>query len=180
MKLLVLISFLAFTGFAADAPPQLVHVRNLGMVNDHLLRGAEPNRKAIDELGSAGVKFIIDLREPGPGTELEKQEANNLGIGYRNVPFPPVSAPSQSQIRTVMDLLAENNSQTVFVHCRRGKDRTGTVVACYRIQHDGWNNQKALEEARSYGMSGMQHRMKAFILRFTPLPEAADPALLSH
>ena len=28
----------------------------------------------------------------------------------------------------------------IFVHCRRGKDRTGTVIACYRIQHDGWAN----------------------------------------
>jgi protein tyrosine/serine phosphatase len=180
MKLLVLISVLAFTGFAADVPSGLVHVRNLGVVNDHLLRGAEPNREALDELGSAGVKVIIDLREPGPRTEREKQEAKRLGIAYTNVPFPPVSAPSPRQINTVLTMLAQNNSQTVFVHCRRGKDRTGTVLACYRVQHDGWDNRKALEEARSYGMSGMQHGMKAFILRFTPLPAVPDPALLTH
>jgi protein tyrosine/serine phosphatase len=180
MRLFFLVSVLAFTSFAADSTRLVVHVRNFGVVNEHLLRGGEPTTEGLTELGSAGVKFIVDLREPGPATDLEKQQADRLGMQYTNVPLPPLTAPSPSQIRTVLNLLAEHNSQTVFVHCRRGKDRTGTVVACYRVQHDGWDNVRALNEARSFGMSSMEHGMKAFILHFTPLPSAADPVLLTH
>jgi protein tyrosine/serine phosphatase len=180
MRLFFLVSVLAFTSFAADSTRPLVHVRNFGVVNEHLLRGGEPTSEGLTELGSAGVKFIVDLREPGPAADLEKQEAGKLGMQYTNVPFPPLSAPSPGQIRTVLNLLAEHNAQTIFVHCRRGKDRTGTVVACYRVQHDGWNNARALDEARSFGMSSMEHGMKAFIMHFTPVSNGADPVLLTH
>ena len=180
MRLFFLVLVLALTSFAADSTRPAVHVRNFGVVNEHLMRGGEPTNEGLTELGSAGVKFIIDLREAGPATDLEKLQADKLGITYTNVPFPPLTAPSPSQIRTVLNLLSEHNSQTVFVHCRRGRDRTGTVVACYRIQHDGWDNAKALDEARSFGMSSMERSMKAFILHFTPVSNEADPVLLTH
>ena len=54
----------------------------------------------------------------------------------------------------------------VFIHCRRGKDRTGTVIACYRMQHDGWNNAKAQAEANEFGMSHLERGPKR---RFPPL-----------
>jgi protein tyrosine/serine phosphatase len=33
----------------------------------------------------------------------------------------------------------------VYVHCRKGHDRTGVVIACFRIAHDGWSNEKAIQ-----------------------------------
>ncbi|MBV9294436.1 MAG: dual specificity protein phosphatase family protein, partial [Acidobacteriaceae bacterium] len=72
--------------------------------------------------------------------------------------------------RRVLSLLLQNDSQPVFVHCRRGKDRTGTVVACYRIQHDRWKNEDAFDEAKKYGMSFAERGMRAYILHFSPLP----------
>jgi tyrosine-protein phosphatase SIW14 len=80
-----------------------------------------------------------------------------------------LSAPTQAQIEHVLPLLFQSESEPVFVHCRRGKDRTGTVLACYRIQHDNWNNRRALEEAKSYGMSRLERSMQAYVLHFTPV-----------
>jgi tyrosine-protein phosphatase SIW14 len=66
-------------------------------------------------------------------------------------------------------LILLNPSSKIYVHCLRGKDRTGTVVACYRIQHDGWDNERALAEAKGYGMSRLEVAMQSYILHFTPL-----------
>ena len=35
-----------------------------------------------------------------------------------------------------------------YIHCLHGKDRTGTAAALYRIKHDNWDVDKALEEAK--------------------------------
>jgi tyrosine-protein phosphatase SIW14 len=180
MRLFVLVSVLAFTGFAAEAPRPVVHVKNFAMVNEHLFRGAQPSTEGLTELKSAGVQVIIDLREAGHATDFEKQQAEKLGMKYSNVPLRSLSAPTPAQVHAVLNLLAENNSQTVFLHCRRGKDRTGTVVACYRIQHDGWDNNRALGEAKQFGMSATERSMHSFIVHFTPTSNAADPVLLTH
>ena len=179
LKSFLLLGFIAFIGQAADAPRPVVHVTNFGVVNDHLYRGAEPTAVGISELGSAGVKVLIDLRESGPGTQFEKQQAEKLGIKYTNVPFPPLAAPSPAQVQLVLNMIDQNREQTVFVHCRRGKDRTGTVIACYRVQHDGWNNAKALDEAKSFGMSSLERGMRTFILQFTPMV-SSQSVMLTH
>jgi protein tyrosine/serine phosphatase len=33
-------------------------------------------------------------------------------------------------------MLQNKSRGPIFIHCRRGADRTGTVVALYRIEHD--------------------------------------------
>jgi protein tyrosine/serine phosphatase len=162
---------LASLTFAAENPA--AHVRNFGEVNEHLFRGAEPSLAGLQELAGMGVKMVIDLREPGGGTEFERQQVEKLGMKYVNVPFRPFSAPSQAQMQHVLTLI-DDDSQHIFVHCRRGKDRTGTVIACYRIQHDHWQNRQALEEAKKYGISIEERGMRSYILHFSPRTQAAS------
>ena len=155
------------------------HVRNFGEVEKNLYRGGEPTAVGLEELGAMGVKLVVDLRESGEGTASEKLQVERLGMRYVNVPFQPFSAPETGQVERVLGLLAKSDKEPVFLHCRRGKDRTGTVIACYRIQHDGWTNEKALAEARDYGMSSLEKGMRNYILHFVPPPPVA-PALTVH
>ena len=41
-------------------------------------------------------------------------------------------------------------NQKVFVHCYFGDDRTGTMVATYRIAMDQWTSDEAYNEMRAY------------------------------
>ena len=52
--------------------------------------------------------------------------------------------------------------------------RTGTIVACYRMGHDGWTNEQALEEARHYGLSAWQFGMTRYIREYSPPAAAAN------
>ncbi len=152
-----------------------IHVRNFAIVNDHLLRGGQPEPDGFRELAANHVTLILNLREPGPGSEAERRLVEQLGMRYINVPIPRTSAPSMDEIKRVLALITPDDNGKTFVHCLRGKDRTGTVIACYRIQHDGWSPQRAAAEARSMGMSHVELGMHAFILGFHPvdLPTAA-------
>jgi tyrosine-protein phosphatase SIW14 len=160
-------------GLRAAEVPRVPHVPNFGQVDATLYRGAQPSAAGLEELQACGVKLVIDLRESGEATSRERLEANRLGLQYRNVPLRSLAAPSSEQVRTVLALLANRSDSPAFLHCRRGKDRTGLMIACYRIQHDRWSNDRALQEANEYGMSRLERGMRSFVLHFSAFPVEA-------
>ena len=167
MRLVPLALCLCFWTASASDLAAVKHVPNFDKVNDHIYRSGQPSAVGLEELGAFGIKQVIDLREPGASEKAEGAKLSKLGVKYFNVPFPPFSAPTQEQVGSVLAMLMDSDSGTILVHCRRGKDRTGTVIACYRIQHDGWTNQRALQEAKAHGMSSLERGMRSFVLHFT-------------
>lgn len=164
---------LSLAGLQAASLPQVAGVENFHQVDEHVYRGGQPNGAAFTSLARIGIKTVIDLR----GENFEKSAVEHAGMRYVRLPWSGFKAPSDSQVAAVLALMNNSSAWPVFVHCRRGADRTGTAVACYRIAHDHWTNQQALAEARSFGMSSMEIAMEHFILRFSP---AAAPAVLAE
>ncbi len=140
-------------------------ILNFGKVDDHLCRGAQPDSESIRTLKKLGVKLIVNLRLPGDGWKEEAAEALANGILYTNIPMSGVGRPKDEQMRQVLALL-ETVSTRIFVHCQHGCDRTGTVMACYRIQHDHWSTELALQEAERYGISKLEYFMRRYVMEF--------------
>ena len=146
---------------------------NFKIVNDRILRGGQPSDDGFKKLAERGVKTVVDLRWVDEhDIPREKQIVEADGMRFISVPMKGLSAPSLKQMTKVLGILEDSNSWPVFIHCRRGADRTGTVLACYRISHDHWQNQKALEEAKTYGLSSFERAMRSFIQHFQPSPDA--------
>ena len=143
-------------------------VPNFHVVNDQLLRGGQPTSAGFRNLAAMGVKTIVDLQEEGDRSHDEKKLVKALGMHYVNVPMKGMTTPKEKQISHALKALNDNSDGPVFIHCKRGADRTGVVIACYRIQHDGWDNQKALSEARNYGMSWYQFPLQRYVKSYEP------------
>jgi protein tyrosine/serine phosphatase len=58
----------------------------------------------------------------------------------------------------LLAIVTDPARQPVFVHCRRGSDRTGTAVAVYRICVEGWSREAAIDEMVNGGFRFFQHR----------------------
>jgi protein tyrosine/serine phosphatase len=71
--------------------------------------------------------------------------------------------PTPQQISRVMAVIDHQENWPVFVHCKRGADRTGTIVALYRISHDHWTADQAVFEAKRHGLSRFAFRMRDYI-----------------
>ncbi len=112
-----------------------------------------------------GVKSVINLRTTNDVWKEEQTVATAASMAYTNIPLHRMSAPTDAQVARVLTAIS-NMPAPVFVHCRLGRDRTGTIIACYRIRQDGGANSMALKEAKVYGISCYQIRMRNYVKRF--------------
>lgn len=165
--------------WAADAI-EAPGVPNFHTIDEHLYRGAQPSEEGFKNLAKLGIKVVIDLREGKEHAAYEKKVVESAGMKYISVPMRGLSAPTDEQMATVFALLGDSSGWPAFVHCKRGADRTGTVIACYRISHDHWQNEKALEEAKLYGMSRIERAMQRYILDFKSSTPAKQPLALTE
>jgi uncharacterized protein (TIGR01244 family) len=159
-------------------PPDLLDapgVHNFHQVDAHLYRGAQPTYSGFKSLAKLGVRTVIDLRGGREMGGNEQKIVEAAGMHYVHVPLAGLSAPSDQQVATVFAIVNDPSAWPVFVHCKRGADRTGTVIACYRIAHDHWDNEKALREAKLHGMSRVERAMKQYILNFEAPGKPAAP-----
>lgn len=149
------------------APPQRSpayrELPNFHQVNDQLYRGAQPKQDGLKRLAQLGIRTIVNLREGDDLANRERREARAAGLQYFNIPLKRAGRPSDEQIERVLGILDTPANQPVFVHCHLGADRTGMVIAVYRITHDGWTSERARAEANKYGMHLWEMGMKNYI-----------------
>jgi tyrosine-protein phosphatase SIW14 len=172
--------------FAAVALPTMAlagsepaGVGNFQKVDDHVYRGAQPTEQGFQALAKLGIKTVVDLQEAGARSLAEENAVQATGMRYLSVPMKGMEAPSNENVAKVLAVLEDTLTGPVFVHCRRGADRTGGVIACYRIEHDHWKNDRALAEARSMGMSWFERAIQHYVQNYHPkvVDVAAPPAL---
>jgi len=132
-------------------------------VNDRLYRGGQPHKDSIRKLADRGIKTIINLRDDDEHTRWEVEEAKAAGLNYFNIPLKRFGRPNDAEIERVLSLIDDKQNGVVFVHCQKGEDRTGMVIALYRISRDGWTDHEAIQEAKKFGMRFWQVQMRDYI-----------------
>jgi len=155
--------------FAQDAST----IVRFEQVNDHLYRGGQPSTELFQSLKKLGIKTVIDLRDRKHQYTAEKQLVESMGMQFVSVPLT-MHAPTDDEIAKILNLIETKSLWPVFLHCQGGRDRTSTVIACYRVSHDGWTNQKAFEEAVGKGISKFDIGLRRYILRYQT-PKRSPP-----
>jgi tyrosine-protein phosphatase SIW14 len=123
---------------------------NFGHVTDNLYRGGQPTSDGFTALHAMGVGIVVDLREKPSEEATEKREVESLGMKSIEIPWSANHEPSSAQIVEFLDLVRANPDTKLFVHCRRGADRTGVMVAAYRIAVEHKTVAEAVAEMHRY------------------------------
>ena len=164
------------TAIAPGEKLKVAGVHNAGRISDALLRGAQPTAKGLAELKKAGVTTIVNLRQEGLEVEHERKLAESLGLRFLNIPVVGWSLPSDTQVAQFLNLFREPAGPRVFVHCRYGDDRTGVMVAAYRIAQQHWTADQAVREMHSFGFHYYLYpNMDSYVRKF-PAHFASRPA----
>lgn len=121
-------------------------------VTDQVWTGGQPWLEHLPKLKEAGIKVVLNLR---PHTEYEgaREEAKvkELGMTYLNIPVDP-SSPDELDADDFLKITDEQlKNGPVFIHCAVGA-RVGAFWMIRRVMRDGWEVEKALEEANRIGL----------------------------
>lgn len=135
-------------------------ITNFHKVNENLYRSGRLFTKGdVDQIKQDGIQIILsvdDYQDGGAGNLAsdEKKWAEDAGLRFEWVPMDGLKKPTVEQVRKALGLVLQNStSNTVLVHCRKGSDRTGIVIAAYRMKHDKWDYDQARNEMKEYGHS---------------------------
>jgi protein tyrosine/serine phosphatase len=135
---------------ASPIRPSIAGIDNFGQVDAHLYRGAQPEPAAYAELRSLGIDTVVRLNPEGQNMAAEKAQVESLGMNFVSLPWSGLGEPTHEQVVSFLTLLRDNPASKVFVHCRVGADRTGVMVAIYRLTFDRWNTAQALAEMHAF------------------------------
>ena len=114
---------------------KLVAPENFHQVSAQIYRSGQPTYGEMKWLELQGIKTIINLRQyhsdndDAEGTQLTifqvRMNANNI---------------TNSDVIEVLRKI-NSTSEPVLVHCWHGSDRTGTIIAMYRLVFENWTKE---------------------------------------
>lgn len=117
------------------------HVENFHRISSDLYRSGQPDDdEGFSEVESLGIRSVLNLREYHNDTDDARHTRLHL-MAY------PVAAGkvTEADVENCLRLI-QHAPKPVLVHCWHGSDRTGIVVAAYRIVYQGWSVEAAEKE----------------------------------
>ncbi len=145
----IFISLLTLTCFCYATEPVLpassksinhTTLRNLYQVNQNLYRSEQPNAKEMQHLEVMGIKSILNLRQ----FHTDKQEIRQTHLTAFHLPMN-AGKFGDNEIIDALKII-QSAPKPVLVHCWHGSDRTGAVIAAYRIVFENWRKEDAIQE----------------------------------
>lgn len=138
----------AYIGYLKDP---FVDIPNFYQVDAILYRGGQPNQEGLKKLKSLGIKTIISLNEENERLPQEKEQVEIMGMDFYHLPMSVYKRPSDEQVLGFLDIILNKDNQPAFVHCTSGRDRTGAMIAMYRVVVSGLTIKQAYKEAKRLG-----------------------------
>jgi len=154
-------------------------IRGFHQVDTDLYRGARPTCAGYAKLAALGIRTIIDL-QGGSGIIQKCRTAKR--VQFRFVPFDlnlmetgVTGVPREKMLKLFATM--RDVPKPIFLSCKFGEDRTGVVVALYRVKRGEMSFQQAEREALYYGFEPHLLGLKRTLDRYKdPREMAALPS----
>ena len=132
---------------------------------NQIYRGGQPTKEGFDYLLTKKEKnpsIITILKLNEKGLDEEKQYALDQKVKFEQAVIQPdtdwpFQKVDESNISKAMKILIKESNWPIYVHCSHGIDRTGLIVAMFRVCKNNYNFDRAEKEMREdFGARGFR------------------------
>lgn len=123
-------------------------IGNFYKITDGIYRGDRPTAEDLKELQTRGIKTLLDLETFHTDRYVIAESKTNFKFLHVRMNAWDID---DEDIVTALDILTDKNNYPIYVHCKHGSDRTGVVIAMYRIVVQGWSKEDAIAEMKGGG-----------------------------
>ncbi len=126
-----------------------------------------PMERVVDEHEIRTILTLLTDLPDAREQQIEREVAEREGIEIIRIPMPGDGCAEYDDIRRAASILADESKWPILVHCAAGVHRTGVSVATYRIMYQGWDFDRAMQEAidrgyRAHSAPAMMEHMRDF------------------
>ena len=118
------------------------NIKNFYKVSDGIYRSSQPNRKSMDLIDVIGIKTVLNLRRH----HSDEYEAKHTDLKLERIKMNPGKIRDEDIIQALK--IIKNSPKPILVHCWHGSDRTGVVIAMYRLVFENYSKDEAIRELR--------------------------------
>ena len=155
----VLLALVAVPALGQEVTTEEVDgVRNLRRIGTTIACAGAIEARAVPDIAAMGFVSIINLRmpdEPGNDVDGSRVAAQTAGIRYVHIPWN--GQPNEEVAGQFLDAITTPDTEPAFVHCAGG-GRAATMWMIKRIAVDGWDVERATEEAIALGAGNPESR----------------------
>ena len=136
-------------------------IPNFGQVTPTLYRGGQPSVEGFEQLAHIGIDIVVDTGR----SKRDEAQIKSLGMTYVSLPWY-CPFPKDEVFARFIKITRDNPDKKIFVHCRLGDDRTGMMIAAYRMGQQGWTAKEAMQEMHEFGYGSVHHLMCPGLARY--------------
>ncbi len=118
------------------------YFKNLYQINDSIYRSEQPSRKGFKALEEKGFKTILNVRRLWG----DDKKARRTNLQLKRLPLKAGILTEDDLIKALQ--IIQTSEKPILIHCWHGSDRTGAIIAAYRIVFEDWAKEKAIKEFR--------------------------------
>lgn len=116
------------------------------------------------------MKTILSLEDYGDdpqGAQTDRAWAEQNSFTFIHQPMDwHNGGPDFEAINAALAVISRPSNQPIIVHCRQGKDRTGIVIAAYRVKYQNWTVEAAVQEMHQLGMHSQFYSWDRVLTRY--------------
>ena len=150
--LLIIMTFFLLTNFSSEksnlfASSEDEPLIRFHKINENFYRGGQPTEEGYVKLKELGIDIIINFCQEKEFIQRSEKLARENGMEQRSIPWNIYGRANPKIPKEFFEIINNNDGKRIFIHCKRGVERTGVMSGLYYLKYEKLSNKEAYYKA---------------------------------